>query len=92
MVAIVLEWFPAAIVFIVGTALALLINYPVLHNQRERMAAHAPNALAVVSMVIAAGIFSGIFKGTPISESMAQSLVNIIPETSGLIWQSSLQL
>jgi CitMHS family citrate-Mg2+:H+ or citrate-Ca2+:H+ symporter len=83
MVAIVLEWLPPAIVFIVGTALALLLNYPVLQNQRERMAAHAPNALAVVAVVLAAGIFSGIFKGTPISESMAQSLVSIIPEGLG---------
>lgn len=83
MVAIVLEWLPAAVLFIIGTALALLINYPILHDQRERVAAHAPNALAVVSMVIAAGIFSGIFKGTPISESMAQSLVSIIPTDLG---------
>ena len=83
MVAIVLEWLPAAVLFLVGTALGLLINYPVLHDQRVRLSAHAPNALAVVSMVIAAGIFSGIFKGTPISESMAQSLVSIIPTELG---------
>ncbi|WP_338449939.1 citrate:proton symporter [Niallia oryzisoli] len=83
MVAIILEWLPAAILFIIGTALALVINYPVLDQQRERIAAHAPNALAVVSMVLAAGVFSGIFKGTPISESMAQSLVDIIPTELG---------
>ncbi|MCI2255622.1 citrate:proton symporter [Domibacillus sp. PGB-M46] len=83
MVAIVLEWLPAAVLFIIGTALGLLINYPVLNDQRERLAAHAPNALAVVCMVLAAGIFSGIFKGTPISESMAQSLVAIIPTDLG---------
>jgi CitMHS family citrate-Mg2+:H+ or citrate-Ca2+:H+ symporter len=83
MVTIVLEWLPAAVLFIIGTTLGLLINYPVLNDQRERIAAHAPNALAVVSMVLAAGIFSGIFKGTPMSESMAQSLVSIIPTDLG---------
>lgn len=83
MIAIVLEWLPAAILFIIGTAIALLINYPVITDQRERLAAHAPNALAVITMVLAAGIFSGIFKGTPISESMAQSLVSIIPTDLG---------
>lgn len=83
MVAIVLEWLPAAVLFIIGTTLGLLINYPVLNDQRDRLAAHAPNALAVVSMVLAAGIFSGIFKGTPISESMAQSVVSIIPTELG---------
>ncbi|KAF0824661.1 citrate:proton symporter [Cytobacillus firmus] len=83
MVAIVLEWLPAPILFIIGTALALLINYPGIIDQRVRVAAHAPNALAVVLMVLAAGIFSGIFKGTPISESMAQSLVTLIPTEMG---------
>lgn len=83
MVAIVLEWLPAAVLFIIGTALGLLINYPVLNDQRDRVAAHAPNAIAVVAMVFAAGIFSGIFKGTPISESMAQSIVSIIPTDLG---------
>jgi len=83
MVAIILEWLPPATLFIIGTALALVINYPVLDHQRERIAAHAPNALAVVCMVLAAGVFSGIFKGTPISESMALSLVDIIPTDLG---------
>lgn len=83
MVAIILEWLPAPILFIAGTALALIINYPVLEHQRERIAAHAPNALAVVCMVLAAGIFSGIFKGTPMSESMALSLVAVIPTDLG---------
>lgn len=83
MIAIVLEWLPAAVLFIIGTALGLLINYPVLNDQRDRVAAHAPNAIAVVTMVFAAGIFSGIFKGTPISESMAQSIVSIIPTDLG---------
>jgi CitMHS family citrate-Mg2+:H+ or citrate-Ca2+:H+ symporter len=83
MIAIVLEWLPPAILFIIGTALALLVNYPVLQHQRERMEAHAPNALAVVAVVLAAGIFSGIFKGTPISESMAHTLVSIIPDGLG---------
>ncbi|MCG7335765.1 citrate:proton symporter [Sporosarcina sp. ACRSM] len=85
MVAIVAEWLPAAILFIVGTAIALFINYPMLADQRERIAAHSPNALAVVSMVLAAGIFSGIFKGTLMSEAMAQTVVNVIPSELGPI-------
>jgi citrate-Mg2+:H+ or citrate-Ca2+:H+ symporter, CitMHS family len=84
MLAIILEWVPPAILFIVGTALAILINYPVLTEQRERLAAHAPNALAVASMVLAAGIFSGIFTGTSISSAMAESVVSIIPTELGV--------
>lgn len=83
MLAIILEWLPAAVLFIVGTSVALLINYPSLQDQRERIAAHAPNALAVVSMIIAAGIFAGIFKGTEMSAAMAQTLISVIPIEMG---------
>ncbi|MDQ0247712.1 CitMHS family citrate-Mg2+:H+ or citrate-Ca2+:H+ symporter [Bacillus fengqiuensis] len=83
MVAIILEWLPAAVLFIIGTSLALLINYPSLQDQRERIAAHAPNALAVVSMIVAAGIFAGIFKGTEMSAAMAQTLISVIPMEMG---------
>lgn len=83
MLAIILEWMPAAILFIVGTSIALLINYPSLQDQRERIADHAPNALAVVSMIVAAGIFAGIFKGTEMSTAMAQTLISIIPMEMG---------
>jgi CitMHS family citrate-Mg2+:H+ or citrate-Ca2+:H+ symporter len=83
MIAIIFEWVPSAILFIVGTAISILINYPVITEQRERIAAHAPNALAVASMVFAAGIFSGIFTGTLMSEAMAKSVVSIIPTELG---------
>lgn len=83
MLAIVLDWFPAPALFIVGTALALLINYPSIEEQRKRLAEHAPNALAVVAMIFAAGVFTGILKGTGMSEAMAQSLVALIPTELG---------
>lgn len=83
LVAIILEWVPAPALFVLGTALALLINYPSLQEQRERMADHAPNAMAVVVMIFAAGIFNGIFRGTDMSGAMAQSLLTIIPPELG---------
>jgi len=83
MVSIVLDWIPSAVLFIIGTALALLINYPSLEDQRKRMAAHGSNALAVGCTIFAAGIFTGIFKGTTMSDAMAQSLIAIIPEALG---------
>lgn len=83
MVAIVLEWLPAPFLFIVGTAIALLINYPKLELQRKIVAAHSSNALAVTVIILAAGVFSGILKGSGMSEGMAQSLISIIPESLG---------
>jgi CitMHS family citrate-Mg2+:H+ or citrate-Ca2+:H+ symporter len=83
MVALVMNLLPLAILFMIGFALALIINYPNMEEQRERVAAHAANALSVASMVFAAGIFTGILSGTHMVDAMAQSFVTIIPKSLG---------
>lgn len=83
MVILVLGWLPPAVLFMVGTALALLINYPSLKDQRERIAAHSPNGLMVASIILAAGVFSGVLEGTTMSTAMAQILISIIPPEWG---------
>ncbi|MBM7608574.1 CitMHS family citrate-Mg2+:H+ or citrate-Ca2+:H+ symporter [Lysinibacillus composti] len=83
MVALVLEWIPSIVLFVFGTALALLINFPSIKLQKEVLSRHASNALNVTSIILAAGVFSGILKGTGMSESMAQSLISIIPDGFG---------
>ena len=53
-----------AIVFMIGTCLALLINYPNVDTQRQRVDAHAKAALLMASILIAAGVFTGIMQGS----------------------------
>jgi CitMHS family citrate-Mg2+:H+ or citrate-Ca2+:H+ symporter len=74
---------PIAITFMVGLAIALIINFSNLEEQRKKLAAHAGSALSVGSMVFAAGIFTGILSGTKMLDAMAQSFIRIIPETMG---------
>ncbi|SDN59907.1 citrate-Mg2+:H+ or citrate-Ca2+:H+ symporter, CitMHS family [Psychrobacillus sp. OK028] len=83
MVVLVLALLPAPILFMIGFMIALLINYPNLDLQKDRLDAHASNALTVVTLVFAAGIFTGIFSGTKMVDAIAMSLVNIIPESVG---------
>ena len=54
---------PLPVLFTVAFAIAVMINYPNLEQQKERIASHAGNVLAVVSLVFA-GIFTGILSGT----------------------------
>lgn len=82
-VALVLGLFPIAITFMVGLAIALIINFPNLDEQRKKLAAHAGSALSVGSMVFAAGIFTGILSGTGMLEAMAESFIHIIPDSLG---------
>jgi citrate-Mg2+:H+ or citrate-Ca2+:H+ symporter, CitMHS family len=68
-----------AIVFMVGTCLALLINYPDVAMQRQRVDAHARAALLMASILLAAGAFTGIMQGSGMLKAMAQTAVGFIP-------------
>ncbi|WP_371368378.1 Citrate transporter [Sporomusa rhizae] len=83
MAALVKEILPLNVLFMLGTSLALIINYPKLKDQQARIATHAANALPVIVMVFAAGIFMGIMSGTKMVDAMANSLVSVIPPSMG---------
>lgn len=83
LMALVLGVLPLPVLFMIAFALALVINYPRVADQRERIAAHAKNVLAVVSLIFAAGIFTGILGGTGMLDAMAQSMLALVPSTLG---------
>ncbi|BFL64333.1 Ca2+/citrate complex secondary transporter [Roseomonas mucosa] len=74
---------PAPLLFMVAFAIAMLVNYPTLEQQKARIASHAPNVLAVVSLIFAAGVFTGVLSGTGMVEAMAKNVVALIPEGAG---------
>lgn len=71
---------PIAVLFMIGTAAALVVNYPKLAEQRARIAAHADSVVAVVSMVFAAAVFTGVLSGTGMIEEMAHYLLAALPD------------
>lgn len=73
------EKIPPAVVFMVGTAIALLVNYPNVDMQRKRVDAHAKAAILMASVLLAAGVFTGIMQGTGMLKAMAQTAVNFVP-------------
>jgi CitMHS family citrate-Mg2+:H+ or citrate-Ca2+:H+ symporter len=82
--ALVLGLLPTPILFMLAFAIALTVNFPRVVGQRERLAAHAPNALAVGGLVFAAGIFTGILSGTKMVDAMAATVVAAIPASLGV--------
>lgn len=66
--------------FMIGTVLALLINYPDVNAQKARVDAHAKAALMMASILLAAGAFTGIMKGTGMITAMAKVAVSFIPQ------------
>ena len=69
---------PAA-VFMIGTAAALLINYPSSDMQRDRVNAHATAALMMAAILLAAAAFTGIMKESGMLAAMANTAVHAVP-------------
>ncbi len=83
MVALVMGVLPLSVLFMVAFAVALVINYPKVVEQRQRIASHAGNVIAVVSLIFAAGIFTGILSGTGMVDAMSKSLLAVVPASAG---------
>jgi len=83
MVMLVADLVPLSYVFMVGSAIALLVNFPQLKAQGPAIVAHAPSIVGVVSMVLAAGVLIGVLTGTGMVTAMADWLVAIIPSSLG---------
>jgi len=83
MVVLVANVIPLPFVFMVGAAIALLVNFPKVKDQGAQLTAHAPSIVAVVSMVMAAAVLTGVLKGTGMVEAMSAWLVQIIPTSMG---------
>ncbi|MFF0557206.1 CitMHS family transporter [Streptomyces sp. NPDC004266] len=81
--AMILELLPIPVLFLLGAALALTVNFPRMAEQKERIAAHADNVLNVAGMVFAAAVFTGVLTGTGMVKHMADWLVGAIPAGMG---------
>ena len=68
-----------SVMFMVGTVLALIINYPNVDQQRARVDAHAKAALMMASILLAAGVFTGIMTGGGMLTAMAKAAVSFVP-------------
>ncbi|WP_066286153.1 CitMHS family transporter [Arthrobacter sp. B6] len=83
MVMLVADLVPLPFVFMVGSAVALVVNFPNVKEQGTQLIAHAPSIVAVVSMVMAAAVLTGVLTGTGMVEAMSAWLVQIIPTSMG---------
>lgn len=81
--AMIMELLPIPVLFLIGAALALTVNFPKMADQKARIAAHAENVLNVAGMVFAAAVFTGVLTGTGMVKHMADWLVGAIPEGMG---------
>lgn len=77
---------PSLLLFALGTCIALMVNYPNLKEQSKRISENAGDAVQVVILVFAAGIFMGLFQGSGMAGALAQSFTTIIPKQLAGFW------
>lgn len=79
----ILHLAPLPMVFMVGLALALTLNYPRLNEQRDRLMAHAPAVMGIVALIFAAASFTGVLEGTGMVAAMGASFLEVLPPSWG---------
>jgi CitMHS family citrate-Mg2+:H+ or citrate-Ca2+:H+ symporter len=70
-------------VFMLATSIVLIINYPDVKMQKERIDAHAKSCLMMASTLFAAGAFVGIMQNSGMIYAMSGTLISLLPETLG---------
>ncbi|MDF3197525.1 citrate:proton symporter [Pseudomonas sp. 1912-s] len=74
---------PLPILFMIAFGLACLVNFPSIKQQKEVIARHADNVMAVTLLIFAAGIFVGIMGGTGMVKAISDNLIALLPQQSG---------
>ena len=70
---------PPSLVFMAAFALALPLNRRTADAQRAQLASHAASAVTVVSMILAAGVFTGVLNGSGMIKAMATVVASSLP-------------
>lgn len=80
-VVVFLMWgvLPAGLIFMMAVSIALPVNYTNMHMQMDRIKAHAPSALMMAAIILAAGSFLGILENSGMLNSLAEDIVVILP-------------
>lgn len=72
-----------ALLFMLGTTIALMVNYPNLKEQAARIDAHAKASQLMASILLGAGVFTGIMIESGMIAEMSSSIANVIPAQAG---------
>lgn len=74
---------PPTVIFMIAFCISLMINYPSVKEQKEKIDSHAKEALMMASLLFAAGAFIGIMQKSGMITEMSEVIVSVIPHTLG---------
>lgn len=79
-VSMIITKIPAYLAFMLGTSVALAINYKGLKAQDIRVQDHASTAIGTSATFLAAGVFLGVFQASGMTLAMANLLIDALPQ------------
>lgn len=82
-VCLIQEVLPLPVLFVLGFAIAVLVNHPTWEQQQALLDKHAKSVVLVTTMIFAAGVLTGILTGTKMIDEMAETLVSVVPDSLG---------
>lgn len=77
---LVADVLPAGLVFMLGLSAALVVNYPKVSDQMERIRAHGGGALGTGAIILAAGCFLGVLEESGMLRSLATDMIELLPD------------
>ncbi|KZL90650.1 SLC13 family permease [Clostridium magnum] len=72
-----------SIIFMLGSAIALVVNYRSVEECNDRLEALAADVLPTAIVTLGAGVFSGVLTGSGMANALANSIASIIPTSLG---------
>ena len=82
-VCLIQEVLPLPVLFVLGFAIAALVNHPTWEQQQTLLDKHSKSVVLVTTMIFAAGVLTGILSGTKMIDEMAEALVSVVPDSFG---------
>lgn len=83
MVLLILEVADLVVLFMVAFVIALLVNIRSIGDQQELIKRQSANAVPVMILVLAAGVFTGIMTDSGMIKAMADAALSIVPDGWG---------
>ena len=74
---------PMYAAFMVGLAVALLVNFPGAKAQAAAIKMHAATALTMPMVLLASGVFLGVLTGSKMIDAMAKTMITLVPSFVG---------
>ncbi|MGA5507043.1 CitMHS family transporter [Streptomyces umbrinus] len=83
MVGLATDVVPLPALVMAAFAVAVTVNFPNLRQQQERLEPHSGTVVMLITLILAAGAFTGILDQSGMVEAMSNNIISIVPESWG---------